>query len=174
MALKYVGESALVPNAIKAVIAVATPCDLNGSCIELLKLKNKPFAIHFLAHLKKKLIAKIEKYPDQISKNDFNTIKNLREFDDIYTSKAHGFIDAEDYYSKASCLQFLPNIKVPSLIINALNDSFLSPSCYPVKEAKGNPNLHLEMPQYGGHVGFIAKGNVYYNESRALDFVSEL
>ena len=90
----------------------------------------------------------------------------------MYTSKAHGFKDALDYYEKASCLQFLPNIKVPSLIINALNDSFLSSECYPVKEAKHNSNLFLEMPKYGGHVGFIDKGNVYYNEMRALDFVS--
>jgi predicted alpha/beta-fold hydrolase len=62
---------------------------------------------------------------------------------------------------------------VPSLILNALNDSFLSPECYPVKAAKHNPNLYLEMPKYGGHVGFIDKNNVYYNEQRALDFVNE-
>ena len=83
-------------------------------------------------------------------------------------------MDAEDYYAKASCLQFLPNIKVPSLIINALNDSFLSASCFPVKEAKENSNLYLEMPKHGGHVGFIAKGNVYYNEKRALVFIESI
>jgi predicted alpha/beta-fold hydrolase len=92
----------------------------------------------------------------------------------VYTSKAHGFKDAYDYYEKASCLQFLPNIKVPALIINALNDSFLSADCFPVKEAKGNPNLYLEMPQYGGHVGFIEKDGVYYNEKRALDFIMKI
>jgi predicted alpha/beta-fold hydrolase len=63
---------------------------------------------------------------------------------------------------------------VPSLIINALNDSFLSAECYPVKEAKQNSNLYLEMPKYGGHVGFIGKGNLYYNEKRALDFVNQI
>ena len=68
-------------------------------------------------------------------------------------------------------MQFLPNIKVPTLIINALNDSFLSHDCYPVKEAKQNPNVFLEMPKYGGHVGFADKSNVYYNESRSINFV---
>ncbi len=29
------------------------------------------------------------------------------------------------------------------------------------------------MPKYGGHVGFIGKGNVYYNERRALEFISQ-
>lgn len=171
MALKYVGEGNAIPKEIKAVIAVSTPCDLKGSCDELLSLKNGHYAIRFLGHLKDKLKPKIEQFPNNISVTDLNAIKTLKDFDDIYTSKAHGFTDALDYYAKASCLQFLPNIKVPSLIINALNDSFLSPRCYPVKNAKQNSNLFLEMPQYGGHVGFIDKRNIYYNEMRALEFV---
>ena len=174
MALKYVGERSDVPDEIKAIIAISTPCDLKGSCDKLLSLKNKHYAIRFLGHLKEKLKPKLIQFPNNISVTDFNSIKTLIDFDHVYTSKAHGFKDAYDYYDKASCLQFLPNIKIPSLIINALNDSFLSPSCYPVKAAKHNPNLFLEMPKYGGHVGFIDKRNVYYNESRALEFVTGL
>jgi len=68
----------------------------------------------------------------------------------------------------------LNNIKTPTLIINALNDSFLSPECYPVKEAKTNSNLHLEMPNYGGHVGFVKLNKFYYNETRALDFITNI
>ncbi len=171
MALKYVGEGRDLPKEVKAVIAISTPCDLKGSCDELLSLKNRHYAIRFLGHLKDKLKPKLIQFPNNISVADFNSIKNLIEFDHVYTSKAHGFKDALDYYEKASCLQFLPNIKVPSLIINSLNDSFLSADCYPVKEAKQNPNLFLEMPEYGGHVGFIDKNNVYYNEKRALEFI---
>ncbi|WP_417198163.1 YheT family hydrolase, partial [Bizionia sp.] len=173
MVLKYVGEGRELPAELKSVIAVSTPCDLKGSCGELLSLKNKHYAIRFLAHLKAKLKPKLEQFPNDLSLADFNAIKTLKDFDDIYTSKAHGFKNAIDYYEKASCLQFLPNIKVPTLIINALNDSFLSPECYPVKEAKQNSNLFLEMPKYGGHVGFVDKKNIYYNEKRALAFVRD-
>ena len=174
MTLKYLGERDTVPKEIKAAIAVSTPCDLKGSCDELHSLKNKHYAIRFLDHLKKKLEPKLQQFPDQLNLNDFNSIKSLVDFDHVYTSRAHGFIDAYDYYDKASSLQILSNIKVPSLIINALNDSFLSASCYPVKEAKNNPNLFLEMPKYGGHVGFIDKKNIYYNERRALEFICDL
>ncbi|NRD21233.1 alpha/beta fold hydrolase [Winogradskyella eckloniae] len=174
MALKYVGERDDVPKELKAVIAVSAPCFLKGSCEALLRFKNKHYAIRFLAHLKEKLKPKLEQFPQNITNKDFNSIKTLIDFDDVYTSKAHGFDGALDYYDKASCLQFLPNIKVPSLIINALNDSFLSPECFPIKEAKHNSNLFLEMPKYGGHVGFIDKANVYYNERRALEFVNKL
>ena len=174
MTLKYVGEEREVPKEVKAVIAISSPCDLKGSCDELLSLKNRAYAIRFLDHLKQKLKPKLEQFPDKITIDDYKSIKTLIDFDHVYTSKAHGFEDAYDYYDKASSLQFLPNIKVPSLIINALNDSFLSPDCYPVKEAKYNSNLYLEMPKYGGHVGFIQKGEFYYNEKRALEFVNEL
>jgi predicted alpha/beta-fold hydrolase len=172
MALKYVGEREDVPKEVKAVIAVSTPCDLKGSCAEILSLKNRHYAIRFLDHLKQKLKPKLVQFPENISLADYKSIKTLLDFDHVYTSKAHGFKDAFDYYEQSSCLQFLPHIKVPSLIINALNDSFLSAECYPVREAKHNPNIHLEMPKYGGHVGFVGKGNVYYNEKRALEFVS--
>lgn len=173
MALKYVGEERELPKEVKAVIAISAPCDLKGSCDELLSLKNKAYAIRFLDHLKQKLKPKLEQFPDKISVDDYKSIKTLIDFDHVYTSKAHGFKDAFDYYDKASSLQFLQNIKVPSLLINALNDSFLSPECYPVKQAKENSNLHLEMPKYGGHVGFIQKGEFYYNEKRALEFVNQ-
>ncbi|MCA0152844.1 YheT family hydrolase [Winogradskyella vincentii] len=174
MALKYAGERDEVPKELKAIIAVSAPCSLKGSCDELLSLKNKHYAIRFLDHLKKKLKPKLSQFPEKLTTKDFNSIKSLIDFDHIYTSKAHGFLDAYDYYDKASSLQFLPNIKVPSLIINALNDSFLSAACYPVKESKNNPNVYLEMPKYGGHVGFIDKNNIYYNENRALEFVNQL
>ncbi|WP_100614790.1 YheT family hydrolase [Confluentibacter citreus] len=170
--LKYLGEREVVPTEIKSAIAISVPADLNGSCKELLRLKNKAFSIRFLNHLKRKLISKMNHYPDDLTAEDYGSIRSLRDFDDVYTSKAHGFKDAADYYEKCSCKQFLPNIKIPTLIINALNDSFLSPECFPIKEAKNNPNLYLEMPQYGGHVGFIGKKNIYYNERRALEFVS--
>ena len=168
---KYLGERSEVPKEIKAAVAISVPCDLEGSCLELHTLKNKLYAIRFLKHLKNRLKSKVEKFPGRLSYKDFETITSLKQFDDVYTSRAHGFEDASDYYKRSSCRQFLPNIKVPTLMINALNDSFLSPECYPVKEAKSNSNLYLEMPNYGGHVGFVDKKNVYYNEKRALEFI---
>ena len=170
--LKYLGEHHAIPDQVKASIAVSIPCDLYGSCKELHKLKNKLFHDRFLRDLVKHLKEKQKLFPEELSIEAINTIKTLIEFDTIYTSKAHGFKDALDYYKKSSSLQFLHNIKTPTLIINALNDSFLSSECYPVKEAKRNPNLYLEMPNYGGHAGFVDKKNVYYNEKRALDFIN--
>ena len=174
MVLKYLGETTQMPEQIKAGIAISIPCYLAGSAKELHTLKNKPFHDMFRSNLKNKLIFKKSQHADKLKDIDLKSINTLNDFDNVYTSKAHGFRDAQDYYKQSSSLQFLPNIKTPTLIINALNDSFLSSECYPVKEAKNNPNLFLEMPKHGGHVGFILFGGFYYNEKRALEFVQEL
>ncbi|MFD1161988.1 YheT family hydrolase [Hwangdonia seohaensis] len=172
--LKYLGEGNIIPQPIKAAIAISVPCYLKGSAEELHTFKNILYHDRFKRHLVNNLKNKQVQFSDVLSVADIKSIKTLRDFDNVYTSKAHGFKDAFDYYEKSSSLQFLQNIKTPTLIINALNDSFLSPECYPVKEAKANSNLFLEMPNHGGHVGFIHKKNVYYNEKRALEFVKSL
>ncbi|MBJ6367232.1 YheT family hydrolase [Snuella sedimenti] len=174
MILKYLGERKEVPEQIKAAIAVSVPCYLYGSAKELHRLKNKLYHDRFKKYLVHRLKNKQQRFKNILSEQEIASIKTLIDFDEVYTAKAHGFKNAIDYYEKASCLQFLPNITVPTLIINALNDSFLSAECFPVKEAKENPNLYLEMPKYGGHVGFIDKKNIYYNERRAFEFIKTI
>lgn len=174
LSLKYIGEGNTIPNEIKGVIAISAPCDLHGSMLEIHKMKNVLYAKRFKKHLLEKLRWKQQQFPEKISDDHFKKIITLKDFDDFYTSKAHGFEDALDYYKKSSSLQFLSNVTLPALIINAKNDSFLSKECYPIKEAKENKKLYLEIPDYGGHVGFYDKGNIYYNEKRALEFVNTL
>ena len=173
MALKYVGEPRDIPQEIKAVIAVSVPCNLYNSLKELLKPKNMAYAIRFKKHLVDKLRLKLPLFPDSISTPEIERIKNLKDFDDVYTAPAHGFKDAIDYYEHCSCRQFLPDVRVPALILSAENDSFLGTKCYPYKEAQANPMLHLETPKFGGHVGFIDSGNLYYSEKRAIKFLEE-
>ncbi len=172
--LKYLGEGNTIPTEVKAAIAISAPCDLSSASKKIHALSNKLYHDRFLKHLLKRLIDKQKRFPESLKNDEIKSIKTLLDFDNVYTSKAHGFTDAEDYYKQCSSLQFLENIKLPTLIINALNDSFLSAECFPVKEAKNNPNLCLEMPNHGGHVGFIAPKGIYYNERRALEFVKSL
>ena len=123
--LKYLGEGNDVPRELKGAVAVSVPCDLHSSCKQLMSPKNVLYAIRFKGNLLDKLRQKQTLFPEMISDADIKKIKTLKDFDDIYTSRAHNFKDALDYYEQCSSLQFLPNIKVPSLIINAKNDSFL-------------------------------------------------
>ncbi len=111
--------------------------------------------------------------PGQIDDYDYKTIKTFKEFDDRYTAPMFGFSSAEDYWRKASCKPFLSAISVPTLLISAADDPFLTDLCYPVEEAKNNPLLYLAIPKFGGHVGFIRfdSDGEYWSESRAISFL---
>lgn len=174
VALKYLGEGRDLPTELSGAVAVSVPCDLHGSCIELHKLNNKLYHDRFRAHLLNRLKTKQKQFPDKITLKEIRGIKTLKQFDDAYTSKAHGFKDALDYYSKCNSLQFLSEIKIPTLLINAKNDSFLSKTSFPVTEAEKSSYLYLEMPSHGGHVGFYDSQNLYYNEKRSLEFLDKL
>ncbi|GAB2761636.1 alpha/beta fold hydrolase [Actinomadura fibrosa] len=170
--LKYLGEEKNLPEEIKAAVAISVPCDLHGSLMEIQQLRNMLYEKRFLRSLKAHLLARHEKFPNKITKEEIASCDNLLAVDELYTSKAHGFENALDYYKKNSSLQFLPNISIPTLLINARNDGFLSEKSYPVEVAEKNSDFFLEMPKYGGHVGFIQNGPYTYNEERTLEFLS--
>ena len=114
----------------------------------------------------------MSQFPNKMNKEDLSKIKSLLDFDNIYTAPAHGFKDAFDYYEKNSSLQCLKDIKVPVLLLNAKNDSFLSEECYPFTEAYDSNYVCLETPEYGGHLGFYQGDTAYYNELRTLEFIA--
>ncbi len=172
--LKYLGEKRVVPKEVKGAVGISVPCQLADSLHQLLKFKNSIYAKRFKGNLIDKLKVKRKLFPNRISKNDIEQVKTLKDFDDIYTSKAHGFKDAMDYYTQCSCRQFLSRITVPTLIINAKNDSFLGADCYPVQIAEKHDHIHLEIPAYGGHVGFHGANNFTYAERRTLAFLSQI
>ncbi len=170
LALKYAGEGNTLPKALKAIVTVSVPCDLKDACDQLLQSKNVLYSQRFKRHLLEKLREKQKRFPERITPEQIQAVVSLKDFDDAYTAPAHGFKDALDYYAKCSCKPFLRNIQLPALIVNAKNDSFLGAACYPYEAAKQNPNLYLEVPHFGGHVGFWGKRNTSYAEERALSF----
>jgi len=174
MLLKYLGEDREVPEEVKAGIANSAPCDLYASLQCIMSFQNSLYARRFKNHLVEKLYRKQQLYPEQLTNGTIKQIRTLKDFDDVYTSKAHGFADAMDYYTQCSSKQFLPSLQRPVLILNAKDDTFLKDGCYPIEEAKRYSNIFLEMPKYGGHVGFVGKDNVSYSEIRVLDFIIDI
>ena len=170
--LKYLGERESFPKEIKKAIAISTPLSLKGSLESLNQFYNWVYRNSFLINLRKKYKTKMKDFPEKMTLSDYKKIKSLLEFDNLYTAPAHGFKDAMDYYEKNSSLQFLPNIQIPVYILNAENDSFLSSECYPIELASKMKNLHLEIPKYGGHVGFHQNNKLYYSEKRSLEFLN--
>ena len=175
LTLKYLGEQAdQISPLIKGACAFSTPCDLRSSSHQLAKGFNKLYTQNFVKSLKRKVLAKEQLLRDEgFDVDALMELKNLPDFDDVFTAPLHGFKDSDDYYNQASSGPFLSEIRIPTLLVNAKNDPFLSPECYPFDAAEQNPFFTFESPESGGHVGFFefAKGNLMWSEWRALEFL---
>ena len=169
---KYAGDSVfrLSPK-IKAIAGVSVPCDLKAGSYQIMLWQNRLYESRFLKSLKAKIIAKDRLFPGIAEPRILDLVKTLRDFDDKFTAPLHGFKDADDYYDSCNCKQFLHQINLPALMINAWDDSFLPRASYPIDEARANKNLHLVTTKYGGHVGFTTFGSDYFwYESAILRF----
>ncbi len=175
LVLNYIGEEVFPINPkIKATVGISVLVDLYGAALELSKLKNRIYTKRFLKTLAVKMKLKHKQYPNQIDIEQLKNVKRLIDFDEHFTSRLNGFRDARDYYAKTNSKQFLHQIEIPTLVINALDDPFLSKSCFPFEEARDNNYLNLMTPKFGGHVGFNALESKYlWHEEKILLFFEE-
>ena len=175
--LKYLGEDpGKVPGEIRCAAVFSVPVDLGGSERMLARPSRRVYVEYFMRGLRAKVREKEARFPGRVGPDLLKGVFTLRDFDNRYTAPFHGFADAADYYARASSLPVLGAVRVPALLVNAQNDPFLTPSCFPEDVARSNPNFFLETPRYGGHVGFADPGpeNVYWSERRAGAFLNEM
>lgn len=174
MLLKYLGEyKHVIPPNFKVGIACSVPTDLAGGSERLKKWDNTGYTRRFLKSLSKKMVIKHNTHP-QIDLTHLPKLKELMDFDNYYTASLHGFKDAQDYYDKCNSKQFLLAIKTPAVLINALNDPFLSASCHPFDEAKESSYFHFLPIEHGGHVGFASYGEkVYWTDKTIGNLLKE-
>lgn len=172
--LKYLGEQGVdIHPSIRSAVTFSVPCDLQDSSVELEKKHNTVYMRRFIRELGLKLQAKAQRFPGMINLDNYHTIKSFREFDDRYTAPIHGFPDALTYWDRCSSKPFLENIRIPTLLVNALDDPFLGKGSFPYEAAARNPHFYLETPSHGGHVGFVTFGGTFYwSERRAFGFIS--
>lgn len=172
--LKYLGEPKAEQNPlVKSAVAISVPLDLKSSAHALKTGFNMVYTINFLRTLK----AKVRERKDYLRSHGIDAdkilkVKNLNEFDELFTAPYYGFKDANDYYDQVSAIKFLPTISTPTLIVNALDDPFLTQQCFPYELIAQNPLLHFETPMFGGHLGFFTKNpnNVFWTEKKSFDF----
>ena len=175
LALKYLGEeNSNLPQQIKSAVVISAPMDLQASEERMNRWYNWHYVKWFMLTLNWKANRKKRQYPKQLaSYRGFFMWGNFIYFDTHFTAPANGFASVQDYWAQSSCRPYLAKINIPTLIIAAKNDTFLSDNCYPIEAAKNNPNLYLEIPETGGHCAFLRYFNetVWWMEERAFEFV---
>lgn len=154
--LKYLGEQpqAISPR-IRAAVAVSVPMDLKGSAHELAKPKNALYMQYLLRPLRERMREKAARFPGHFEITGLDSIRSFEEFDSRFTAPFHGFSSADEYWERSSSRQFLPCISIPTLLLSAKDDPFLSAGCFPRDITLARDHIFLETPQRGGHVGFV-------------------
>ena len=172
LTLKYVGDAGGgIDPRIVAAVGISVPVDLAGSSAEMERLSRRPYMARFMRSLVAKAKEKAERFPEAPSTAGMRRMRTFREFDGRFTAPVHGFASADDYWARASALPVLADVRIPTLLVNALDDPFLSSSCYPSGVA--DSFLTVLTPRRGGHVGFVTPGREYWSETVAAAWLGE-
>lgn len=153
--LKYLAEQSATAITLTSNVAISAPLDL-VACGEQLSnsfMGRFFYSPYFLHSMKAKILAKTHRFPGLIDFYQFNQIRTIRDFDNLYTAPMHGYKNAIDYWQQCSAKPLLTKITTPTLIINALNDPFIPTSSLPLARECSTAIL-LHQPKTGGHVGF--------------------
>lgn len=171
--LKWLGEMGS-DSPLSAAVGISVPFELSKTATRVQQGFSRIYQKHFMRTLCKKIRHKFEKLPAPIPLPILDELRTLREFDDKVTAPLHGFASAEDYYEKCSSRQFLKNIAVPTLVLQAKDDPFMTKDLLPDPHELSH-HVKLELTEQGGHVGFIG-GPVpwrpeYWLEKRVPEFL---
>ncbi len=170
--LKYLAENTKQPF-VKKGLAFSSPVDLKSSSIQIGEVFWGIYEKRFMKRLKQGLKLKAELHPQKSVDLDLLfEMKKFVEFDEYYTAPANGFLNANDYYQKASSLYQLDQIETTSLLVSAYDDPFLSEKCYP--QNISSKAFNTEYHNKGGHLGFIKnirKQQCWYPERAATFFM---
>lgn len=153
--LNWLGRAGTGARATVArAAAVSAPIDLMAAGQAIDRGLNRLYASHFLHTLKPKALAMAQRFPGRIDASAVARVRSMWAFDDVVTSRLHGFADTADYWTRASCKPWLASIRVPTLVLNARNDPFVPGESLP-GPAEVADHVVLEQPAQGGHVGFM-------------------
>ena len=148
------GEGA--SDAVAGIVAVSTPIDLAACVRQLLRPSNFIYGNRFVSRLKARIRLKEALTPGLFELSDLDRVKNVYDFDDLFTARSFGFGTADNYYATQSSNQFLERIRVPCLVVQAKDDPLIPYSVFKHPAFQTNPFLHFLPVDHGGHLGFVS------------------
>jgi uncharacterized protein len=150
------GEQAA--QVVTAVASVCSPIDLTAAGHAIGRGFNRQvYTRMFLRTMKPKALERLALHPGLFNRDKLLASRDLYEFDNLFTAPVHGFKNTDDYWRRASAKPHLHRVRVPALVLNALNDGFVPAASLPAQHEVGR-YVTLWQPRQGGHVGFPAGG----------------
>jgi predicted alpha/beta-fold hydrolase len=155
--LKYLGEEGEAAPLLAAA-AVCAPIDLSATCRRMLERRNYLYHRHLLGNMKVEATAP----GAELRATERSAILGSRtiwEYDEVFIAPRHRFAGAEDYYERCKPVRFMKDIRVPTLVLGALDDPWIPGALYSRYDWAANKALLPLLPPQGGHVGFHGSGS---------------
>ena len=173
--LKYLGEADR-KGQVRAAATVSVPYILAEGARRLKTGFSRVYQRRLLGLLKRKITGKFSGRNCPFDLDEVHKLNDFFRFDDRVTAPLHGFAGVMEYYTRSSSRPFLKTIDVPSLLIHAMDDPFMTEDVIP-EEDELSECVQLELAETGGHIGFVS-GNVpgyasYWLEQRIIEFLGE-
>lgn len=159
----------------RAAAAVSVPFDLAAGAARLETGMGRVYTRYFLGSLREKIAAKARRFPEaRQAAHVARRATTIREIDEAWTAPVHGFRDAADYYAACSSLGRLPEIRVPTLLLQAADDPFLPRGTPQIVARVDNPVLDTAITHFGGHLGYISRNPEHrlWAEARVVDWLA--
>jgi len=179
--VKWLGERGDdTPRAVVGAVAVSTPFAL-APCARVLDsgLRRRVYAANFLRTMRAKVREKAARDPGFAGLVDVPAAlaaRTFTEYDRAVTAPLAGFADELDYWTRASSAPWLPRVRRPLLLINALDDPIVPLASLPDLDTLP-PWVRAEFPPCGGHAGFLEGAWPWrvdsWAERRAVAFLAE-
>ncbi|MDM0082654.1 alpha/beta hydrolase [Variovorax sp. J31P179] len=159
-----------------AVAAISAPLDLAAGGAAIGRGFNRlVYTRMFLSTMKPKALAKLAQHPGLFDREKLLAARDLYAFDDVFTAPLHGFRGTDDYWSRGSAKPHLHQIRIPALVVNAVNDPFVPAASLP-RQGEVGSHVTLWQPAHGGHVGFplgAPPGHVRAMPERVVAWLNE-
>ncbi len=152
MLLKYLGEEGTASR-LKAAAAVSAPIDLSLTCRNMRRARNILYHRFLLREMKREATGK-GAVLSAAEREEILRSPSIWHYDEAFIAPRHGFAGAEDYYERCKPLAFMPRIRVPTLILAALDDPWIPGALYGGFDWAANRSLLPLLTRHGGHVGF--------------------
>jgi hypothetical protein len=144
------GESAR--PLVRGVCAISTPLDLAACARSIAQPANRLYERRFLRRMRARLCA-----TGRYHERNFRGLRSVTDIDDHITAPSFGFGDAANYYRTQSAIRYLDGIRIPVLLIQAMDDTFVPFDIFASGAVRGNPWIEVLATEHGGHLGFIGR-----------------
>jgi uncharacterized protein len=144
---------------LDALVCTSSPLDLALCSASIERPRNRIYQ-HWLV---KRLVQQTLEDPAGITakeKHALKQVRSIRDFDEAITAPRWGFSSAAAYYKQASPLYQLDRLKVPSMLLQADDDPWVTAStAEQLQLQKHNFPLEVLLTRGGGHNGFHSHGD---------------